>query len=348
VDFRPKERYNLRVMKILIATGIYPPRIGGPAQYAKNLKESFERAGHEVFMRTYGFEHYLPTGIRHLYFLIKIIAVSAKADYIIALDTFSVGFPAVLVAKLLRKKIVIRTGGDFLWEGYVERTKDLVLLKDFYSTTKEKWNWKERMIFKITRWTLHNVSKLVFSTSWQEGIFSEAYDISKEKSVIIENFYGQKISNKPYLAKTFIVGTRPLAWKNIIMLKNVFQKISGENPEISLDDSIGSRDSFIQKIENGYAVILVSLGDISPNMILDAISCNKPFILTRENGIYERIKNIGIFVDPKNENEIKEKVLWLADPNNYAVQKKKIEAFSFTHSWEEIRDEFIKVYNQLI
>jgi len=29
-------------MKILIATGIYPPDIGGPAKYAKSLAEELE------------------------------------------------------------------------------------------------------------------------------------------------------------------------------------------------------------------------------------------------------------------------------------------------------------------
>jgi hypothetical protein len=33
-------------MRIIIATGIYPPEVGGPALYAKGVKESLERAGH--------------------------------------------------------------------------------------------------------------------------------------------------------------------------------------------------------------------------------------------------------------------------------------------------------------
>src|SRR3989344_8972792 len=58
-------------MKILITTGIYPPKIGGPAQYALNLKESFERMGHFVYIKTFNIENSLPTGIRHIFFFIK-------------------------------------------------------------------------------------------------------------------------------------------------------------------------------------------------------------------------------------------------------------------------------------
>jgi hypothetical protein len=63
-------------MKILIATGIYPPKIGGPAQYALNLKNEFEKMGHGVRVKTYGIEGKLPTGFRHLFFFFKIIYIS--------------------------------------------------------------------------------------------------------------------------------------------------------------------------------------------------------------------------------------------------------------------------------
>ncbi len=351
VDFRAKERYNLRVMKILVVTGIFPPQIGGPAQYAKELAESFKRAGHEVYVRIYTLERYLPTGIRHLLFFLRALAVMPFVDYVIALDTFSVGFPAVLAAKLLGKKIVIRTGGDFLWEGYVERTGDLVLLKDFYTTRTSKWNAKERLIFKLTRWTLRNTSCLVFSTDWQRRLFSDSYDISYQTSKVIENYYGSKMSaaqsGSALGSKIFVGGTRPLKWKNLDRLKKAFEKARAENADISLDLSTVSRDQFLKKIENGYAVILVSLGDISPNMILDAISRGKPFILTNENGINERVKDIAVFVNPQDENDIKEKILWLCQPDNYLAQKKKVEAFSFMHTWDEIAAEFISVYNSL-
>ena len=40
-------------LKILIATGIYPPDIGGPATYAYNLSRELTRLGHEVNVLTY-------------------------------------------------------------------------------------------------------------------------------------------------------------------------------------------------------------------------------------------------------------------------------------------------------
>jgi glycosyltransferase involved in cell wall biosynthesis len=107
------------------------------------------------------------------------------------------------------------------------------------------------------------------------------------------------------------------------------------------------RDSFLKKILNSYAVILVSLGDISPHMILDAISLNKPFILTKENGLMDRIGSVAITVDPKNEEEIAEKILWLLNEENYNLQVEKIKNFSFTRTWEDIAKEYLDIFDKI-
>lgn len=314
-------------MNILIATGVYPPRVGGPAQYAKNLEETWKKAGHTVSIATYEKEHDLPTGIRHLYYMLRIIPQVMDADFVLALDTFSVGLPASIVCRILGVPLIIRTGGDFLWEGYVERTKKKVLFKDFYAQTD--LNFKEKVIFYLTKLTLKLATKVVFSTEWQKNIWS-VYSIDPQKISIIENFYGPKIPSETK-NKDFLGSTRPLVWKNLEML-----------PEGVVTRSM-SHDEMIKTMSECYAVILISLGDISPNMILEAIAHNKPFILTRENGITERVKDCALFVDPLDPTDIAEKMNWLLNDANYAEQKKKVQGFTFTHSWEQIGDEFMKL-----
>ena len=139
-------------MKILITTGIYPPAIGGPAKYAEKMKNEWEAMGHRVYMKTYGIEHHLPSIIRHLFYLIKIIPAVIMADFIFALDTSSVGIPATVASIIFGKEIIMRTGGDFLWENYVERTGDLVLLRNFYENNMisdrnygKNWSKKEKI-----------------------------------------------------------------------------------------------------------------------------------------------------------------------------------------------------------
>lgn len=336
--------------RILITTGIYPPKIGGPAQYAKNLWEVFTKKGYLVKVKTFHLENYLPTGIRHLFFFFKIIPAVWKSDFVLALDTFSVGFPTVLAGKIFGKVVVIRTGGDFLWEGFVERTGKKVFFRNFYTQEKDNLNLKEKLIFKLTRFTLRNASKVVFSTEWQRDIFTRAYELDASKTGIIENYYGLKegppaqAGNFEFNSKTFIASTRNLKWKNLDTLKNVFYKKDSMIPkDINLFTATSEFGSFMEKIKSSYAVILVSLGDISPNLILDAIRLNKPFICTKEVGIFDRIKDVGIFVDPLDEKEIEGAVLKLLDALEYRKWQDKVRSFNFTHTWEELADEYIRL-----
>jgi glycosyltransferase involved in cell wall biosynthesis len=266
---------------------------------------------------------------------------------VITLDTFSAGVPAVFVAKLLRKKIIARTGGDFLWEAYVERTGDLVFLRNFYNTRMDKLSGKERMIFRLTRYMLTYADGIVFSTEWQRSIFTSTYGIYPKKTYIVENYYGKKEESFNPVIKNFIAGARPLKWKNLDRVRKVFASEDVKRAGVVFEESGEKFDKFMDRISHCYAVVLASLGDVSPNMILDAIRYNKPFILTKETGLYDRLKDIAIFVDPENIDDIKEKIIFLADDKNYQAAVDKVSAFSFTHFWQEICDELMKIYKSL-
>lgn len=334
-------------MRIFIATGIYPPKIGGPAQYAKSLKETFSKSGHRVKVSTFHLENYLPAGIRHIFFFLKIIPTILMTDFILALDTFSVGLPSVLAAKIFGKAIIIRTGGDFLWEQYVERTGKKVLFRNFYIQEKSNLSLKERIIFKLTCWALKNTSIVVFSTVWQRDIFVKSYGLSIEKTAIVENYYGPKEGDIEPKLKTFVASSRNLKWKNMDTLKHVFNKEDSRIQNVDLFTTESKFDSFMKIIRDSYAVILVSLGDISPNIILDAIRYNKPFICTKEIGIFDKIKDIGLFVDPLDEKEIEDAVIRFLDKEEYEKYRQKVRNFTFLHTWEEITREYIEIYESI-
>lgn len=332
-------------MKILITTGVYPPQIGGPAQYAKSLREAFIAMGHDTRVVTYGWERALPTGLRHGIFFLKTLLRLRGVDRIIALDTFSVGLPSVWAGKIFRKKVIIRVGGDFLWESYVERVKKKVTLRAFYESERNL-TFKEHIISRLTHYLFRNADKIVFSTLWIRDIFIPTYSIDPKKTHIIENFYGEKFSldtSEDKQKKVFLSPTRPLYLKNKKTLRDAFKEAKKIDPNLELDEDIVSHDELLEKIKQCYVVVLPSLSEVSPNLILEAIRFNKPFILTKETGFYEKMKDIGIFVDPLSEDDIREKILFLADDENYRNYKKKIEEFTFMHSWKEIAHEFLTI-----
>lgn len=254
--------------------------------------------------------------------------------------------------RLMGKKYIIRTGGDFLWETYVERTGNLVLFKDFYLTSMNKLSRKEKLVYKLGGDVLRKATLVIFNTDWQKQIFEKAYKLDERKNHIIENFCGQRDEYKQPENRVFIAGTRNLIWKNQEVLKKAFKNAQAEVKsrgfeDIEFDTTKAIYDNFQDRMRRSYAVILVSISDFSPNTIFDAIRVGTPFILTQENGIHDKVKDCAIFADPLNEKDIVEKIVWMSDPKNRELQAEKVKKFTWVHTWDDIGREIISLYEKI-
>lgn len=341
-------------MRILIATGIYPPEIGGPAQYAYNIEKEFRAKGHTVVVKHYTkVERKLPMGLRHIYFALKTFWAFVRADHILVLDTFSVALPIYALSLIIPKKYTIRTGGDFLWENYVERTKKDVLLKDFYKTEQNNLTRKEKIILSLTKNIVQRASPFVFSTKWQRDIWAPIYGINPAKIALIENYYNVAPNAEPYKHsdeenKVFMLGCRDLHWKNKKTAIAALERLQKDFPQsnIEIDAKTYPHDEYTARMKKAYATVLVSLGDISPNMMLDSVRAGTPFVLTEENGITERLQGLGVFVKPLDIEDVYNKMVTLLDPTVYEQYKGKIQHMAFKHTWSEIADEFIQLWQR--
>lgn len=329
-------------MRIVIATGIYPPEVGGPAQYAQHLKEEFENMGHRVTVRTFTVERKLPSGVRHVVFFLKLYASSIGSDCILAFDTYSVGVPAAATRFITGIPLIVRVGGDFLWEQYLERTHDPLPLPSFYREHRSL-SPKERIIFLLTRWMLRQCDGIVFTTAWQRDIWMEPYRLSEGKLHIIGNFFGERRHSLSPRRKNFIAFSRNLFLKNMQVLREAFALAKRQCPNIELDVGTVSYEKLERHMEACYAVIVPSLSEVSPNYVADAIRYGKPFILTHHTGYRELLKDIGLFVDPLDIRDSAEKMVWLADEANYQSQTEKVRRFSFQHIYRDIALEFLRI-----
>ncbi len=336
-------------MKLLISTGIFPPEIGGPAQYAMNLRDEFRRQGFKVQVATFGYEKKLPTGIRHGAFFFKALWHAATSDRIILLDTFSVALPTIAAARIFNKPVIVRIGGDFLWESYVERSHQRIPLNAFYkeNTHFPALTYKEKAIFKITRHVLKHCAFYAFTTEWQLELWKEPYALQAAKSKIVTNFMGKKLPSFEPERKIFLWAGRPIFLKNISMLKEAFEAAQEIDSSIALECIQAPQEVLQAKIAQCYAVIVPSLSEVSPNLILDALRHSKPFIVTKHNGLSAQLEGCGISIDPLDKNDIKDKILLLANEDAYAKERKKVEQFSRTHSWQEIADEYKSLFTTL-
>src|SRR3989344_2486480 len=305
-------------MRILITTGLSKSDIGGPFQYAHNLAQEFEKAGHEVRVVKYGSIERSILGIWP-----NII----WADKILALDTFSVGFASTLAAKIIRKKVTIRVGGDFMWSAYVNRTGRPLTLPEFYKELPEL-NTKEKIIFRLNRWAIQNAHFLAFNTEWQKEIWRDFYKLSESKIGVVRNFIPGSQVGTMSSGQNFLWAGRLIPEKNTEMLKRLgIEIVTGELHE-----------KVLERIKNCYAVVSLALTDICPNFIIEGISSGKPFIMTKYTGLNELFPKSGIFVEPRNEEEIRE-----AMRNLNKIQIEEIKS----HSWGEMAEEYLNIWNKI-
>ncbi len=326
-------------MRILIATPLYPPQVGGPATYSRNLEEALRAQGHTVDVKTFGPLLRFPPLVRHAFFAIQLLPSAFRADALIAFDTFSVGVPATLVSMVSRKPLLVRVGGDFLWERYVQRTGELVPLPRLYREP-ERWGGKEKVVFAAVRFVARH-AHLAFSSGWQLEIWRSAYALDNTRVAVIENAIEKKLEAIAPVRKNFLFYTREITLKNHAAFRSAFARAKETYPDIELEEGMVAHAELLERMRACYAVVLPSISDITPNYIIDAIRCGKPFLLTKYSGYVERFGHYGVLVDPLDGADMARGVERLTDATTYEQLRAKIANFSEIHTYDDIAREFL-------
>lgn len=371
-------------LKILIATGVYPPEIGGPATYVFNLARELVKDGQEVKILSYGHKTSEPEAglsvqkvgrnggalARYLAYFIALRKLAPWSNLIYAHDLISVGLPAALV-KILnpRLKLVVRLGGDFLWEKAYNNRWTERPLTSYYEIPK---NFKEKVYLAIYRFVLKRVDLLIFSTTWQKSIYEKYFPQTKFKSVIIKNTFPDVlgVASQPAVAnKNMLFAGRLIRLKNLERLIAAMQEINGLNlqiigegpakskleakvQELGLSSKVFFKETIsAQELKNeilkSYLVICPSISDVAPNIALEAIKLGRPLLLTKETGLYEDFKEQLIFLDPFSQEDITNKIKNLLLPNNYQSYLQKIRNIKTDRSWRELTREHLALFKKL-
>ncbi len=329
-------------MRVIFSTGL-AHEMGGGARYAAKLAERFSERGIKCTTVPYTrLELALPIGVRHVVYLFRVLLPLIGADVVLAFDTWSVGIPSLIAAKILGRPFIVRVGGDFLWEQYVERTGDMVKLSEFYDTRRDKWNLKERIVYRGTHFLLKHADVLACNSRWQIELWRRVYDVPLTQATVIENEYPARRPSTPPTEKNFVAAGRPMKLKQEGLLMQIFHELVKKYDDVSLDLHALPADAHRARIASCYAVVLASVSDVSPNVIIDAVLYGKPFICTKDTGISERLGNTGIFVDTQDKEALTRAIESLLDPKVYADIERRIKAFTFTRDWNAVADDFLK------
>jgi len=373
-------------IKILIATGVYPPDIGGPATYAIFLKAELLKLNCEVRTITFGREDRAAEGlkaeivyvsreshilIRYFNFFRRVSRLAGWADIIYILDLTSVGLPAVLAAAVKGKKVVFRTGGDFLWEKAYQSGWTRSPLLKYY---EEKKILPEKLLKLLCGWLLNKINLVIFSTEFQAEIYRRHYKLPEAKIKLVPNALPEMkevLPNAEYRDAIIFAG-RLIRLKNLERLINAFSKIKddslkliifgqgpakdylqglinrlGQSERIKIKGNVGHQE-LISSISGCKFFILPSITEISPNLALECLSLKKPIILTQENGLAADLTKEIITVDPLSEDDIKAKIEYLLNDENLNNYRISLERLALKpREWQEIAVEHLNIFKNL-
>lgn len=274
-------------MKILIATGIYPPDIGGPATYSKLLADELPKHNLDAEVLSFGAVRHLPKIVRHFFYFLEILKSGRKADVIFAQDPVSVGLPSCLAAKILRKKFVLKIVGDYAWEQGSQRFGVKDSLDDFLD---KKYCWQVEFLRKIQKFVAEKADIIITPSEYLKRIVS-AWGIYPQKIKIIYNsvelpepgYSKDEARQKLKLNGVVLLSAgRLVPWKGfdalIEIMPDLAKKISGLKLVIIGDGS--EKENLESKIKNlGLEKRVLMTGKISHENLLLYLKAADIFVL---------------------------------------------------------------------
>ncbi len=335
-------------MYILIATPLYPPDIGGPATYSSELQNALEAEGHTVEVAIFNDFLPYPSGIRHILFFLRMLSKLKNVDFVIILDTVSVALPAILTTTLLRKKSVIRIGGDFVWEHYCNRTKHKVFLSQFY-TSVHTLSLKERMLVWLQRYCILPLAhRIVFSTPWQRNIWHTPYRLRDTQITVIENSYSFDVGqygseNKIPSSRVVWIG-RDIPLKNVDYLDMAVSRVHARIPSLVYEKYSGiSHDEVLRVLAGARVLVIPSVSEVSPNLAIEAITLGVPVVLTKDCGLEDVLMEVVVWVDPLQVTDIENAIVRLMDDDYFMQIKVRMQKFKKERSYSDVAKEFLQL-----
>lgn len=228
-------------MQITIATGLYPPEIGGPATYAAMLENELPQYGFTIKTVPFSVVRQYPKIIRHLVYTWKLWQASRGSGIIYALDPTSVGLPALVVASVRRKPFLVRLGGDYAWEQGRIRFGITDSLDDFLQK-RDTWPWAVKCLAGVQTFVVNRAKLIIVPSAYLKGVVTAWGVRESQIKVIYSSLYPLRVSGTQqelrekgnYQYPMLVSAGRLVPWKGFEALIDVVAQLRQYFPHIVL------------------------------------------------------------------------------------------------------------------
>lgn len=295
-------------MKLVIATPLYPPEIGGPATYAELLFEGLPTQNITVELVKFSEVRHLPKIIRHYIYYRHVLRAARSADVVLALDPVSVGFPAMYAAQKAGKPLVVKVVGDYAWEQGMQRFGVTENLDEFMKKTNV--SFPVHILRKIQTRVARDATRIIVPSDYLKSIV-ETWGIPTN---IIKVIYNAVIVEEPgavpeavtKLSRPLVVTAgRLVPWKHIEGIIDAVARTSfislvivGDGPlraklESYASKKLPGRHHFTGVLSHKDTLAVIQSGDVFvlnssyeglSHLLVEAQELNVPTIATNTGG----------------------------------------------------------------
>ena len=370
-------------LQLLIATGLYPPDIGGPATYSRMLEEKLSEHNIVTTIVPFGKVRHMPKILRHIAYAWLLFKESKHCDAIYALDPISVGLPALLVSFITGKYFLIRLGGDYAWEQGQQRF-GLHATLDEYTRDPKSAPLLVRVFAALQTFVVQRAEVVIAPSEYLKAIITSWGVESSNVEVIYSALFPLKVTKRKEELRTQLsyAGTvicsvgRLVPWKGFGELIEVVGVLRDQLPPITLI-IIGDgpeQEVLQQKIETlqlqknvrlfgklgkdalGAAIkasdifVLNTSYEGLSHQLLEVMDLGVPIVTTQIGGNPELIVDgvSGILVPVKNNEELKKALLRLMGNQTLQtqlVQHAKVRTLDF--SQDAVVSQFASLLNKI-
>lgn len=358
-------------MKITVATGLYPPEIGGPATHTVLLERELPPLGIEVSVVKFSQVANWPKVLRHFYFAWLVFRSARQADIVFAQDTLSVGLPALIGARLARRPLVIRVPGDYVWEQSRQRfgvTDDIDTFQ-----TKTYGFWVE-LLRRLQKFTVTSADQVITPSEYFNRLVS-GWGVKKDK---IKTIYNGIDLNEEAVTPSFcpprpflVTAGRLVPWKGIDELVVSLKELQtwtlvviGDGPErgrleeLAIEKEVSNRVVFTGEIKRSEVMgwckeadvfVLNSKFESFSYQVAEAMSVGASVIATNIGSLPELISQgkDGLLVEKGDQVSLIEAIrsveenptLWQARGKQARETAQK---FSVKYTVQKLKDELFK------
>ena len=292
-------------MKIILATGIFPPDIGGPATYSERLAEEFIKKKIKVEVISYSdVKNYKDYDfsvkrisrqrffvLRYFLYFLGLLQMAKDTDVVYTQNPTSSGFLSLLVCKILGKKLVLKIVGDGAWESYVNRAKKFDNIDVFQ---RKKYDFLTEFVRKVQKTVAKGADKIIVPSVYLKEIIM-GWGISEYKIEVIYNATDLSselnISKDEAKSRIGVEGDIILSigrlspWKGFLTLIETMPALLKENPDFKLliigegeeKDNLGLKIKNLN-LENNVKL----LGRVSHESISSYFKASDIFVLNSE------------------------------------------------------------------